>query len=349
AERPYKLLPDLRDSFNTFAVLTTLIGDDGGVGGDFDVLAAVHQFLVHPELRSFLDTLVAVRSECAYFRSTVLPKYPKSMQIAGITEQSVLSFMDNWVSKMGQADCDQLIRHLSLHQKLHKAFSDIPTVNYGDQQSSIEDLATVQMTFLLDGRVIEFYENNRATAKTLREIIRSKRRFPRDEFEKLKKAFPCILAGIRDYAEYIPLESDLFDLLVIDEGSQVSVSQAFPALLRSKKVLILGDRKQFSNVKAAQARSDTNREYVNQLREVFVHNVSGEQAELVRLEKFNIKASILDFFELITNFQIQLSKYFRGYKEIISFSNTQFYRDSLQVMKIRGKPIDDVLKFTYLS
>ncbi len=110
--------------------------------------------------------------------------------------------------------------------------------------------------------------------KTLRDIIRTKRRFPRDEFGKLKKAFPCILAGIRDYAEYIPLEADLFDLLIIDEASQVSVSQAFPALLRSKKVLILGDRKQFSNVKAAQARSDTNRGYVNRLREVFIRNVS---------------------------------------------------------------------------
>ena len=84
------------------------------------------------------------------------------------------------------------------------------------------------------------------------------------------------------------------------------------------------------------------------MREVFVQNVSGEQSKLVRLEKFNIKASILDFFELITNYQVQLSKYFRGYKEIISFSNRNFYRDSLQVMKIRGKPIDDVLKFTYL-
>ena len=137
-------------------------------------------------------------------------------------------------------------------------------------------------------------------------------------------------------------------MLIIDEASQVSVSQAFPALLRAKKVLILGDRKQFSNVKAAQARSDTNREYANQLREVFLRNISEEPAKLVRLEKFNIKASILDFFELITNYQVQLSKYFRGYKEIISFSNKYFYRDSLQVMKIRGKPIDDVLTFTYL-
>ena len=349
-ERPRKLLSELREAFSTFTYICVLTGDTEIVRPDsFDVLTAVHQFLIHPELRPFLDTLLAIRNDCAYLRSDVFPKYAKSMQIAGITDHSILSLVDNRIAKLCQPECDRLIRYLTLNQKLRKGFSDIPTVNYGDQQASIQDLATVQMTYFLDGRVIEFYENNKATAKTLREIIRSKRRFPRDEFGKLKKAFPCILAGIRDYAEYIPLEADLFDLLVIDEASQVSVSQAFPALLRSKKVLILGDRKQFSNVKAAQARSDTNREYVNQLREVFVRNISDEQAKLVRLEKFNIKASILDFFELITNFQIQLSKYFRGYKEIISFSNGQFYKNSLQVMKIRGKAIDDVLKFTYLS
>ncbi len=350
AERPYTLLPNLREAHNTFTAIAGLIGDDDSVeGGDaFDVLSAVHQFLIHPDYRPFLGTLVALRDESAYLLKSVLPIYPKSMQIAGITGDSVLSLADNWIAKMDQGDCDRLIRHLSLYQKLHQAFSEIPLVKYGEQQSSIEDLVTVQMTHLLDGRVIEFYENNRATAKTLRDIIRSKRRFPRDEFGKLKKAFPCILAGIRDYAEYIPLETEVFDLLIIDEASQVSVAQAFPALLRSKKVLILGDRKQFSNVKAAQARSETNREYLNQLREVFVTEVSDEQEKLVRLEKFNIKASILDFFELITNYQVQLSKYFRGYKEIISFSNRHFYRDSLQVMKIRGKPIDEVLKFTCL-
>ncbi len=31
------------------------------------------------------------------------------------------------------------------------------------------------------------------------------------------------MAGIRDYAEYIPLEPELFDLVVIDEASQVSI------------------------------------------------------------------------------------------------------------------------------
>ncbi|MGB2627036.1 MAG: DEAD/DEAH box helicase, partial [Candidatus Acidiferrum sp.] len=254
-----------------------------------------------------------------------------------------------WVIPEDQREYDQLLRRISLGHKLQKAFTNIPNVNYGDAQSSLEDLVTIQMTHLLDERVIEFYENHRTRASALRDVIRSKRRFPKNEFSVLKKAFPCILAGIRDYAEYIPLESEVFDLLIIDEASQVSIAQAFPALLRAKKVLILGDKKQFSNIKAAQARSDTNYAYVNQLREVFIKNVSGESDKLVRIEKFNIKSSILEFFERITNYQIQLSKYFRGYKEIISFSNKSFYRDSLQVMKIRGKPIDEVLKFTFVT
>lgn len=207
----------------------------------------------------------------------------------------------------------------------------------------------MQTTFLLDGRLINFYENNKATAKVLRDIIRAKQRFPKNEFSKLKEAFPCILAGIRDYAEYIPLEPEIFDLLIIDEASQVSIAQAFPALLRAKKVLILGDKKQFSNVKTAHARTDTNKEYLSNLKDCFMECVSKETTKLVKLEKFNIKTSILEFFEFIANYNAQLLKHFRGYKEIISYSNKYFYQDNLQVMKIRGKAINDVIKFSIIK
>jgi superfamily I DNA and/or RNA helicase len=91
----------------------------------------------------------------------------------------------------------------------------------------------------MDGRLVNFWNNHQSTATALKKIIQSKMKFPREEFMKLKEAFPCILAGIRDYAEYIPLEAEIFDLVIIDEASQVSISQAFPALLRAKKVLIL--------------------------------------------------------------------------------------------------------------
>lgn len=302
-------------------------------------------------LKKYSDFLAIIADdfeEITYVIS-LLDHYPTIAKQTKIDRSRIKTFVDNGLLKISDLEYSKLIKYLGLHHKIKKGFADVPLLNYAGQKRNIEELVTAQMTYLLDDRLIDFYENNKATAKALRDIIRSKRRFPRDEFLKLKEAFPCILAGIRDYAEYIPLEPEIFDLVIIDEASQVSIAQAFPALLRAKKVLILGDKKQFSNVKSAQARTETNREYLNGLKDTFLKFVSDEETKLVKLGKFNIKTSILEFFEFISNYNTQLLKYFRGYKEIISYSNKYFYQDGLQVMKIRGKPVDEVLRFSFVE
>ena len=315
---------------------------------NFDFIKFIYQAIKYEEILSLLGNYIQIGEDLKFLNDN-LCKYPKTLKKLKIDLSSFKTFCINKFIKITNLDFDRLIRYINLKQKIEKDFKNIPILNYANQKKSIEDLVTAQMTFLLDGRLIDFYENNKATAKALRNIIRTKQRFPRDEFLKLKEAFPCILAGIRDYAEYIPLEPEIFDLVIIDEASQVSIAQAFPALLRAKKVLILGDKKQFSNVKSAQARLDANREYINNLRDCFIKNISNEGIKLVKLEKFNIKTSILEFFEFISNFNTQLLKHFRGYKEIISYSNKYFYQDNLQVMKIRGKAIDEVIKFSFIK
>jgi len=346
---PHQNLTELKNIFNIFSFANELKNKlDTKYTISFDYLNFVHKTIKDEKNLTLLNDLQKLGDDLK-FLNTNLGKYPKTNKKLKIDLSSFKTFCDNELIKISDLDFDRLIRYINLKQKIEKDFKNIPTLNYAEQKKIIEDLVTTQMTFLLDGRVIDFYENNKATAKVLRDIIIAKRRFPKDEFLKLKDAFPCILAGIRDYAEYIPLEPEIFDLVIIDEASQVSIAQAFPALLRAKKVLILGDKKQFSNVKTAQARTDINREYLNNLRDCFIKNVSNEPTKLVKLEKFNIKTSILEFFEFISNYNTQLLKYFRGYKEIISYSNKYFYQDSLQVMKIRGKPIDEVLKFSFIK
>lgn len=273
-------------------------------------------------------------------------KYPKTTQAAKIKTSNFKSILENLMTELSNFEFDNLIRFINLQNKIIKNFNGIPEIKYTAQKRNLEKLVTTQMTHIMDETVIKFFENTPATAKTLRDIIKNKKRFPKNEFNKLKQAFPCILAGIRDYAEYIPLKPNSFDLVVIDEASQVSIAQAFPALLRAKKIVIFGDKKQFSNIKAAQARSETNIEYRRNLKRNFKRLISKEEQDLTRLEKFNIKTSILEFFEFIANFNIQLRKHFRGYKELISYSNKFFYTDTLQVMKIRGNPITETLKFS---
>jgi len=74
--------------------------------------------------------------------------------------------------------------------------------------------------------------------------------------------------------------------------------------------------------------------------------VSTDSDKVARLEKFNIKVSILDFFGFINNYQARLVKHFRGYRELISYSNKFFYEGGLQVMKVRGVPASSVIKFS---
>ncbi|MEI7741858.1 MAG: AAA domain-containing protein [bacterium] len=323
-----------------------------GISGDgieiFDPLSVAHGLLTDDELFQQATSLSKLADDLNYF-DVLLKRYPATTNKIGIDLGVLSTVGENNLTAIEPLEFDRLLRYIGLKQKINGSFSKIPELNFASRKQNLEDLVTARATYLLDGRLINFYENNRSDAETLKNIIKNKQRFPKDEFAKLKEAFPCILAGIRDYAEYIPLEAQIFDLVIIDEASQVSIAQAFPALLRAKKVLILGDKKQFSNIKAAQARSDTNREYLNNLGTSFKSNVSTDATKLIRLGKFNIKTSILEFFEFISNYNIQLLKHFRGYKEIISYSNKYFYQESLQVMKIRGKPIDDVLQFSFVE
>lgn len=312
-------------------------------GKALDYIEFVSNFIFSDTINAKLKTLKELEEKINYIEMFKV-KYPKSSSLLGLGK-SFSSLYNNKFVSISTSSFDKTLRYISLMQKISKDFNSTVFSDYVNQKKTIEELMITQMAYIMDGRVISFYQNSMATAKTLREIIKKKQKFPKDEFIKLKEAFPCILAGIRDYAEYIPLEPEIFDLVIIDEASQVSIAQAFPALLRAKKVLILGDKKQFSNVKAALAGSDTNTEYLRNLKTSFIKNISKENAKLVKLDKFNIKTSILDFFEFIHNYNIQLRKHFRGYKEIISYSNEKFYKGSLEVMKIRGKKIDEVIKF----
>jgi len=225
-------------------------------------------------------------------------------------------------------------------------FAAVPKVDYLGTKAKIESLNTQALAEHIDEKFIEFYDTKKNDALALGKIIREKKRFPIDKFADIQRAFPCIIAGLRDYAEFIPLEREIFDLAIIDEASQVSIAQALPAIIRAKKVLVLGDRNQFGNVKTSNASQEVNVAFMQDLIKSFTEDYA-DVGDVVRtkIDLFNIKSSVLDFIEPISNFAIQLKKHFRSYPEMISFSSKYFYGDSLQVMKIRGKPIEEVIEF----
>ena len=275
-------------------------------------------------------------------------QFSEMEDIFGLTDFN----LEQWCNQDQSVESEQLqkiFEYCAKYEKQRYQFVSLPQIDYTGEKTQLESLHTRTLANTIDERVVDFFDNHRSMAKSLKDIIRSKQKFPREKFEDLKNAFPVMICNIRDYAEYVPLDLGLFDLVIIDEASQVSIAQAFPAIIRAKKLVVLGDLRQFSNVKTSNASIKINNQYTADIRENFINNENPDTDVLNRLSKFNIKTSILEFVEMMANYSAMLRKHFRGYPELISFSSKYFYNNDLQAVKIRGKKIEDVLAFDFIE
>ncbi|HHH9441335.1 TPA: AAA domain-containing protein [Pseudomonas aeruginosa] len=237
------------------------------------------------------------------------------------------------------------VRFVLAWLQTREAFASAPLFDYAGTKNQLERLNTSVMNAHVDSRLLSFMENYRSDARALAGVIASRQKFPEDKFDHVRESFPVIIASIREFGEFMPLAPDMFDVVVIDEASQVSVAQALPALLRAKKVVVLGDDKQFSNVKSANASIEQNEKYRSELKNYFMSHVSDAADALQRLSMFDVKRSILEFCNHAASYSIMLLKHFRSYQELIGYSSGEFYRHQLQAIKIRGVPVDEVIRF----
>ena len=266
-----------------------------------------------------------------------------------IKQDNIKTLYSNIFFEFSKEKNEAIKKYYEMEEFFSRSFNIKDRFDYTKTMQKLQSLHTSKMASELDGKLISFYDKQKNSANAIRQIIRAKQKFPRTQFDKLKTAFPCIISSVRDFAEYINLQKDLFDLIIVDEASQVSIAQAFPAIIRAKKVLVLGDRKQYSNLQSSQATTLINNSYMNNIKRQFKKNISSESDKLIRLQNFNVRTSILDFFENISNLSVRLRKHFRGYPEHIEYCSKTFYNSDLQAIRLRTKPISEIIKFDILN
>ena len=126
---------------------------------------------------------------------------------------------------------------------------------------------------------------------------------------------PCWLASPESVSKIFPLQRDLFDLVIVDEASQLAVERALPFLYRAKNVVIAGDEKQLQPFDLFQIRGDDSDEYDDD-----------DDDDTITDEK-----SLFDL-SRANSLTIQLEWHYRSkYQDLINFSNHAFYGGSLQV------------------
>ncbi|WP_426422210.1 AAA domain-containing protein [Bradyrhizobium genosp. A] len=147
------------------------------------------------------------------------------------------------------------------------------------------------------------------------------RRTARDAMARCYSAVPCWIMPTWRVAEQLPADIGVLDLVIIDEASQSDITE-LPALLRGKKILVVGDDRQVSPTAPF-----VTQEKIGQLR----HHYLGDMPFKSLLEPGE---SIYDLMRAVFPDQrLMLKEHFRCVEPIIQFS-MQFYPERMLPLRI---------------
>lgn len=153
------------------------------------------------------------------------------------------------------------------------------------------------------------------------------RREAQEASEQASAAIPCWIMPHYRISESLPANFGSFDLVIIDEASQSDLT-ALPALLRAKKVLVVGDDKQVSPDTVG-LKEDKIKDLMNQY--------LGDQVKLYR-SQLSPDRSIYDLFKVVfAGSSVMLKEHFRCAPAIIEFSKREFYDHELKPLR-KSKP-----------
>ncbi|MDN4166407.1 AAA domain-containing protein [Cytophagales bacterium LB-30] len=246
--------------------------------------------------------------------------------------QEVLSQLEEYQGKVSKEACFEQSIYLAWIQHIENKYPILRSVSssvFALEEQELGELIEEKSKMSLDILMMRLRERtyqsvehnrlkNRVTYKELSHQATKKRKiwpirklvdtFDHEVFDLL----PCWLASPETVSAIFPLR-DMFDLVIFDEASQCYAEKGIPAIVRGKQVVIAGDSKQLPPTDLYQLRWE-------------------EDTEEVHLEV----DSLLDLASFHwDSFSLQ-SHYRSAHPELIAFSNTYFYQDSLRCLPERS-------------
>ncbi|QWK19997.1 MAG: RAP domain-containing protein [Hydrogenobacter thermophilus] len=153
-------------------------------------------------------------------------------------------------------------------------------------------------------------------------------------WDKILDIYPVWISEIRHINEILPMKANIFDLVVVDEASQVNLAEIIPVFYRGKKICIVGDHKQLSLVSTGLTfRLSKNLDRLT-WEKYKPSNLSYEKANKKKLTVTT--SSILDFIRSEENGlfirEVMLDEHFRSLPKLARFTNEKFYEGKLKIM-----------------
>ncbi len=144
-----------------------------------------------------------------------------------------------------------------------------------------------------------------------------------EQAQKLLRILPVWIVSPDDVARLFPCVAELFDVVIVDEASQVDLPSVVPMVYRANKMAIFGDTKQMQSQRFA---------FMSQQIALEAWQQFGMQTldPDERLHPF--RQSLLTLAGVRAEEEVLLDEHFRSLPPIIDFSNRRWYGGRLRVM-----------------
>jgi very-short-patch-repair endonuclease/KaiC/GvpD/RAD55 family RecA-like ATPase len=166
-----------------------------------------------------------------------------------------------------------------------------------------------------------------------------------DQAQKLLRILPVWIMSPDDVARLFPCSEDLFDVVIVDEASQVDLPSIAPIAYRAKKVVVFGDTKQMQSQRFA----------------FMSRNVAVEAWQRFGMDRLDptrklhpVEQSLLNLATIHAQEENLLDEHFRSLPPIIDFSNGRWYDGRLRIMtdaayKQFGSPDQPIIELHHVE
>jgi transcription elongation GreA/GreB family factor len=292
-----------------------------------ETVERVHQLWT--SVRRRLDTLKSLGREFETLRAITnlitsegAPAWASRLLSEKATQLDA-SMRSSWRDAWDHGAAEALLSRLDKRERLSKLAEDRTAA---DRQCKklYGELARERTFYALERRLspsikaalVEFVSALTKIGKGTGKTAWIHRRAARDAMERFYGAVPCWIMPTWRVAEQLPTDFGVVDLVIIDEASQSDVTE-LPALLRGKKILVVGDDRQVSPTRPFVTQAK-----IEQLR----HHYLGELPFKNLLEPgdsiYNLMRAVFP------DHRLMLKEHFRCVEPIIRFS-MQFYPEKL--------------------
>ena len=144
--------------------------------------------------------------------------------------------------------------------------------------------------------------------------------------DKMARLFPNVsrhipawcVTNLSARGSSLPLQPNLFDLLIIDEASQCDIPSALPLLYRSRRAVIIGDPRQLRHITKIDPRRSQ--------RLLADHGWGDDDVFEYNSSLFDLSIS-----RGAIRAPIMLQDHYRSHPDIVGFSNRKWYQGNLQI------------------